>query len=310
MTGSVQMGFLVATVRLSTPLLLAATGELMAERAGLLNLSVEGMMLTGALAGFMGGYFSGSLWLAWLVAMAAGSLVALLFAWLTITMKANQVIVALGINLLAAGGTGFLYRAVFGLAAYTPQILPAEAIRIPWLSHLPVAGPILFAQTPLVYGSFLLLGLVSFVLNKTPLGLAIRAAGENAAAADTAGVPIDAVRYGAVLCGGALAGLGGAYLSTVALGVFLEGMTGGAGWIAVAIVIFGNWKSTGVLLAALTFGAAQALQLRLQTVGIEIPREFIVMIPYILTLVALAGVVKRSRAPAQLAIPYDRGERI
>jgi ABC-type uncharacterized transport system permease subunit len=304
------IGLLAATIRLGTPLLLAATGELVTERAGLLNLSVEGMMLTGALAAFMGAYFTGSLCLAWLIAMLAGSLVALLFACLTVTLRTNQVIAALGINLLAVGGTGFLYRSVFGLATLTPQIHPAGAVKIPGLSHLPVAGPVLFAQSPLVYLSLVILCLVSWILQRTPLGLTIRAVGENAIAADTSGIPVDAIRYGAVLFGGALAGLGGAYLSTVALNVFLEGMTGGAGWIAVAMVIFGNWKSTGILLAALAFGGAQALQLRLQTAGINVPREFIVMIPYLLTLIALAGVVKRSRAPAQLGVPYDRGARI
>jgi ABC-type uncharacterized transport system permease subunit len=303
-------GFLAAAVRLSIPLLLASTGELVAERAGILNLGVEGMMLNGALFGFLGAYFSGSLWIGWLAAMLAGAMVAALFAFFGITLRSHQVIVALGINLLALGETSFLYRRIFGLATLTPEITPARLLSIPLLDKIPVLGPVLFKQTLLAYLAFLWPLIVWLLLFRTPLGLSLRAVGENAFAADTVGIRVNAIRYGATIFGGVLAGLGGAYLSTVALNVFLENMTGGAGWIAVAVVIFGNWSPWGVVLAALTFGGAEALQLRLQTSSIALPREFIVMFPYILTLVALASLIRRSHSPAQLSIPFSRNNKL
>lgn len=303
------LGFFIAAIRLSTPLLLAALGELIAEKAGVLNLGVEGMMLTGALFGFLGAYYTGSLPIAWLIAMLAAAVVALIFCYFAITLRCHQVIVALGVNLLALGLTGFLYRQIFGLSASAPQIVPATPISIPFLSDIPYLGPLLFQHTLLVYIAFGLAPVIWYVIARTPIGLTLRAVGEKAVAADTVGIRVNAVRYGATIAGGALAGLAGAYLSTVALNVFLEGMTGGAGWIAVAIVIFGNWNALGIVLAALAFGAAQALQLRLQNAGIDIPREFLVMLPYVLTLVALAGVVRRSDPPAQLCIPYLRSSK-
>jgi simple sugar transport system permease protein len=301
-----SIGFLAATVRLSTPLLLAASGELVTERAGVLNLSIEGMMLNGALFGFLGAYFSGSLFVGWLAGMLAGALLALLFSFFAITLRSHQVIVALGINLLALGETSFLYRKIFGLATLTPQIKPALPHPIPTLSHIPLLGPVLFDQTILTYAAFLFPPLVWIFLYKTPAGRSLRAVGENAVAADSVGVDVQCIRYLATIFGGLLAGLAGAYLSTVALNLFLENMTGGAGWIAVTIVIFGNWSPLGIALAALTFGGAEALQLRLQSSGIGVPREFIVMFPYLLTLVALSGFVKRSKSPAQLCIPFIR----
>lgn len=303
------VGFLIAAIRLSTPLLLAALGELVAERSGVLNLGVEGMMLTGALFGFLGTYYSGSLVIGWVAAMLAGALLALVFSYFAITLRCHQVIVALGINMLAIGGTGFIYRMIFGLSAIIPQIEAAQPLRIPLLADIPFVGPVLFQHTFLVYFAFLLAPALWFVINKTPMGLTLRAVGEKAVAADTVGIRVNTVRYLATLFCGAMAGLAGAYLSTTALNVFLEIMTGGAGWIAVAIVIFGNWKALGIVLAALTFGAAQALQLRLQNSGVEIPREFFTMLPYLLTLIALAGVVRRSDAPAMLCQPYVRNRK-
>jgi general nucleoside transport system permease protein len=299
-------GFMIATIRLSTPLLIAATGELLTERAGVLNLGVEGIMLVGALCGFLGAYETGSVAIAWTAAGLAGATAAAVFCLFAVTLRAHQVIVALGINLAALGTTGFVYRKLFGLATTAPQIDAAPLVPLPWLSDLPVIGTVLFTHTLAVYAAFALVPLVWWLIDCTALGLTLRAVGENADAADAAGVRVQLVRYGATLVGGALAGFAGAYLSTVLLNVFLEGMTGGAGWIAVAIVIFGNWTPLGIMLAALTFGGAQALQLRLQSAGFPIPREFIIMLPYILTLVALAGIVRRSRAPAQLCIPFSR----
>lgn len=303
------IGFLVATIRLSTPLLLAALGELIAERAGVLNLGVEGMMLTGALFGFLGVHYSGSLLVGWGLAIVAGAAMALVFAIFAISLRCHQVIVALGINLLALGGTGFLYRLLFGVSSTAPQIVPAGPLDIPLLSEIPVIGEVFFQQTPLVYVTFALVPLVWYVIHKTPVGLTLRSVGENALAADTVGIRVQAVRYAATLIGGGMAGLAGAYLSTTSLNVFLEGMTGGTGWIAVAIVILGNWSTVGIMLGSLMFGGAMALQLRLQNAGIAVPREFIVMLPYILTLVALTGLVRRSSPPALLCIPFFRAGR-
>jgi simple sugar transport system permease protein len=299
-------GLLVATVRLSTPLLLAATGELIAEESGVLNLGVEGMMLTGALSGFLATYFTGSLWMGWLAAVAAGAGLALVFGYFTITLRCHQVIVALGINLLASGGTAFCYRTLFGLAASTPKVATAEPIPIPGLASIPWLGPILFHHDLLVYLAFAAPWIASLVLYHTSWGAIIRSVGDNPRAAESVGVPVLRVRYLATAAGGAMAGLGGSYFTTVDLNVFIENMTGGAGWIAVAIVIFGNWRPLGVLGAALFFGAAEALQLRLQIAGTGIPRELIVMLPYVLTLVALCGKIRRSNAPSKLCIPYVR----
>jgi general nucleoside transport system permease protein len=300
------LGFLVATVRMSTPLLLAATGEMIAERAGVLNLGVEGMMLTGALCGFLGVYYTGSLPLGWALAALAGVVVALVFAGCAITFRAHQVIVALGVNLLTLGTTGFVYRLLFGLSSSAPQIEAAVPVTVPVLGAIPWLGPIFFRHTVLVYFAFAVVPLTWWLLYRTPAGLVLRSVGENAVAADTVGVGGNRVRYIATAIGGAFAGLAGAYLSTVSLNVFLEGMTGGAGWIAVAIVIFGNWRPFGIVAAALIFGGAEALQLRMQSAGVGIPREFIIMLPYLLTLLALAGVMRRSQPPAQLCIPFVR----
>lgn len=300
------MGFMIATIHVATPLLLSATGELIAERSGVLNLGVEGMMLTGALAGFLGAYATGSPVLGWMLAILAGGLVALIFAYFAITLRAHQVIVALGINLSMLGATGFVFRLLFGVSASAPEIKPAQIVPIPWLSQLPFVGPVLFQHALLVYLAFMAVPVVWWLLFHTPWGLTLRSVGENPQAADAVGISVARVRYTATVIGGAFAGLAGAYLSTVSLNVFLEGMTGGMGWIAVAIVIFGNWRPAGIVLAALTFGGAEALQLRLQNAGIGIPREFVVMLPYVLTLVALAGVVRRSRAPSQLCVPFAR----
>lgn len=303
------LGFFIAAIRLSTPLLLAALGEMIAEKSGVLNLGVEGMMLTGALFGFLGAYYTGSLGAAWLIAMLAGAMMAMVFCYFAITLRCHQVIVALGVNMLALGMTGFVYRWFFGLASMAPQITVAKPIAIPVLSQIPYVGPLFFNHTLLVYIAYGLAPVLWYIIAKTPIGLTLRAVGEKAVAADTVGIRVNRVRYLATMTGGALAGLAGAYLSTVALNVFLEGMTGGAGWIAVAIVIFGNWNALGIVMAALTFGAAQALQLRLQNAGVEIPREFLIMLPYVLTLVALAGIVRRSSPPAQLCIPYTRSSK-
>lgn len=303
---TVIIGFLVAAIRLGTPLLLAATGELLAEEAGVLNLGVEGMMLTGALTGFLGAFYTGSILAGWLAAMAAGAALAVAFGFFAITLRCHQVIVSLAINLLAVGGTGFCYRTLFSFAAKTPEITPAAPVVIPLLSRIPWAGPVLFRHDLLVYTAFLLPVLAWYFLFRTHAGAGWRAVGENPRAADSQGIPVRRVRYAAVVTGGALAGLAGAYFSTVDLNVFLEEMTGGAGWIAVSMVIFGNWRPAGIVAAALIFGGAEALQLRLQGAETGIPREFIVMIPYLLTLVALASKFRSSRNPRQLGVPYVR----
>jgi len=303
---TVVIGFLVAALRLATPLLLAATGELLAEESGVLNLGVEGMMLTGALSGFLGAYYTGSILAGWLAAMAAGAALALTFGFFAITLRCHQVIVSLGLNLLAVGGTGFCYRTLFALAAHTPEITPAGPVVVPLLGRIPWVGPVLFRHDVLVYVAFLLPALAWYFLFRTHLGAAWRAVGENPQAADSQGIPVRRMRYLAAVTGGALAGLAGAYYSTVDLNVFLEEMTGGAGWIAVSIVIFGNWRPAGIVAAALIFGGAEALQLRLQVAGTGVPREFIVMLPYLLTLVALASKFRSSNSPRQLSVPYVR----
>jgi len=299
-------GFLISMIRLAVPLLLAASGELITEKSGVLNLSLEGMMLTGALCGFIGNYFSGSIVIGYVTGILGAMLLALIFAFFTVSLRAPQVIIALGINLFASGLTGYLYRLIFGLSNSTPKIDPAPSVHIPVLSDLPGIGKVLFYHPVLIYVSVFLVILIWWFIYKTPNGLILRATGENARAVNTVGMNVIRIRYLAVVIGGGFSGLAGAYLSTTNLNVFMENMTGGNGWIAVAIVIFGNYQPFGILFAAIAFGAAQAGQLRLQNLGLNIPKEFLIMIPYLLTLFSLCVFGRWSKAPKELCIPYSK----
>lgn len=300
--------FLSATVRLATPLALAASGEIIAERSGVLNIGLEGMMLTGAFFAVVGSYFTGSPWWGLVCALVAGGLMGLLLAFLSVTLRADQIVSGVGINLLALGLTGVLFKVLFKHSGLPTQVNALAPWRIPLLERIPILGPILFQQIPLVYLAFLLVLLLHVFLLHTEWGLALRAVGEHPRAADTVGINIYLVRYLSVMVCGMLAGLGGAVLSVGHLNAFVENMTAGRGFIALAAVIFGKWNPWGVLGASLLFGAADAMQLRLQALGFQVPYQFLLMAPYIVTLLALVGLVGRAIGPAALTINYSKDE--
>lgn len=295
----VVTGFLAAAVRISTPLLLAGTGEMINERAGVINLGVEGAMLAGALASAVGAATGGP-WLGVWLAVLAGVVVAAVFAAVAIGARADQIITGTAITLGAVGLTGSVYRAAFGAGGPGLSIPTMAPVPIPGLSAIPVLGPVLFNQPALTYLAWLLVPMAWFFLYRSWWGLALRATGESAEAARASGVPVGRIQTLATLMGGALAGLGGATLVLAQVGTFAEKMTAGRGFIAIAIVVLGRWHPGGVLLAALLFGAASALQFALQAMGLSAPYQLFLVLPYLLALGALAGAVGRARAPAGL----------
>jgi general nucleoside transport system permease protein len=292
-------GFLAAAVRVATPLLLAAIGETITERAGVINLGIEGMMLSGALAATLGA----SLWGDWAglgCAAVAGMALAAVFAVLTVGVRSDQIITGTAITLAGVGLTGTVYRQAFGAEGAGLTIPTFSSLSIPGLAQIPVVGPGLFQQPVTTYLAVVALPLVWFLLFRTRLGLMLRATGEAAAMARAAGVRTRALRGGATVVGGGFAGLGGAALVLAQVGTFAERMTAGRGFLAIAIVVLGRWHPAGVALAALLFGAASAMQFLFQALGVNAPYQIFLMLPYLLTLLALAGAVGRVRAPGDL----------
>jgi simple sugar transport system permease protein len=302
-----------AGVRLATPTALAAVGEAFCERAGVLNLGLEGMMLSGALGSFLGAHYSGNPWVGVLAGIGVGVLVAAIKAYLSVTLKTEQVINGIAIVLLAQGATSFVYGKLFGVTSSPPRIEGLRPIRIPGLSSIPGIGTVLFSQSILVYISIVLVVGVWLLLFKSRLGLAVRAAGESPAAADAAAVPVDRIRWLSLLICGAMAGLGGAVLVVAQLQLFANNVTAGRGWVAIAIVIFGRWNPLLVLAGAFLFGFTEALQLRVQAAGgginAALPYEFFQALPYLITLVVMTlSAIRggRDAQPAALGVPYRK----
>lgn len=292
-------GFLAAAVRVATPLLLAATGETIAQRSGVLNLGLEGMMLTGALAATLGAAAWGP-WTGAAAGVLAGMLLAGVFALVTIGARADQIITGTAITLGAIGLTGTLYRKAFGAAGAGLDLPTLQPVLVPGLAELPVAGPSLFAQPAPTYLGLLAVPAVWWFLFRTRAGLALRATGESAEVARASGLRPRLLRAGATVVGGGFAGLAGATLVLAQVGTFAERMTAGRGYVAIAIVVLGRWHPVGVAVASLGFGAAMALQFLFQTLGLGVPYQLFLMLPYALALLALAGVVGRVKAPADL----------
>jgi simple sugar transport system permease protein len=359
MTAPFDTNWLFASVLLATPLVWAAAGELVSQRSGVLNVGLEGMMLTGAFFSYVVVWHTGSFTLGVLAGAAAGGLAATIMAFLAVTLRADQIIVGVGLNILTFGVTAFFINELFP-AGEVPILDRPGPVPLPLLSDIPVIGKALFRQTPLVYLAYLALPLTWVILFRTRFGLGLRATGEMPAAVDTAGVNVDIVRWAGTHAAGISAGLGGAFLSIGELGLFREGMTAGRGFLAFAAVIFGAWRPLGVIAACWIFGAADALQLRLQAettvprtvwfaalllalvylgfvlrpggatrhrlqriaVGASaaaaalalffvepdwsFPSQLWLALPFVLTLLALAGFVRRGRAPLAWGIPYDR----
>jgi general nucleoside transport system permease protein len=295
--------FVGSTIRLAAPLLLAATGELVSERAGVLNMSVEGMMLTGAFAGAVGSWATGSPSMGLLFGVLCVLPVAWLQAFLSITLRANQIVTGIGINILVLGATTLGYRALFGSRSRA-EIPGLDKWAPPGLADIPVLGEQVFHQTWLLYAAAVLIFAVSWTLRATSVGLAIHAAGVAPQAAANSGLPVNRIRYGAVLFTGFMSALAGCFLSIGDIHTFTEGMTSGAGYLAIAAVIFGNWRLGRTLLACCLFGAATALQFQLPAMGVEIPNAILIMLPYVLALLAVGGLVGRQIAPAALTQPY------
>lgn len=292
-------GFLSAAVRIATPLVWAATGELLAERAGVINLAIEGAMLAGCLGAAIGAA-SGDPWTGVLLAMAAGIVVNGCFAMVAVVGRTNQIIAGTALTLAAIGATGLVYRQWFGPGGAGLELPTFGAMEIPGLARVPLVGPALFAQPILTYLAVGAVGAVAWLLFRTRFGLELRATGEAAEAAHARGVRVRRIQVTALIAAGACAGLAGATLVLAQVGTFAERMTAGRGFIAIAIVVLGRWRPAGVLVAALVFGAATALQFAFQAAGLRIPYQFFLMLPYVVALVALAGLVGKVRAPAGL----------
>jgi ABC-type uncharacterized transport system permease subunit len=292
-------GFLAAAVRVATPLLLAATGETVTERSGVINLGLEGMMLAGALAATLGASAAGP-WTGLAAAVLAGMLLAAVFAAVAIGARADQIIAGTAITLGAIGLTGTIYRQAFGTGGAGLALPTLAPMPVPGFSRIPLLGPALFDQPVPTYLAMLALPLVWWMLFRTRVGLMLRATGEGAAMARAAGVRTAVVRTAATLVGGGFAGLAGATLVLAQVGTFAERMTAGRGYVAIAIVVLGRWHPVGVAVASLLFGAATALQYVFQALGLAAPYQLFLMLPYVLTLLALAGAVGRVRAPADL----------
>lgn len=298
--------FLASDVLTATPLLLTALGAVYSERAGILNIGNEGLMLTGAFFGVLVSYLTGSALVGALAAMAAAMLLNLILAFFVISVRANQVVAGLAVNTLASGLTITLNRLIFGVSAGVPKIDVFDKVAIPGLSRLPVAGEALFSQSLVVYLAFALVPILSFVLMKTNLGLKIRSVGEHPQACDTVGIHVIRVRYATMLFAGALAGLGGAFTSMGQLSFFVEDMVSGRGYMALAAVVFGNYTPLGVMGACLMFGGASALQYRLQASAAWIPYQFWIMLPYLITIVALCCYRRKTNRPAAHGLAYAK----
>ena len=297
---------LAATWRMATPILYAAVGEVFSEKAGVINIGLEGVMLIGAFSAYSVAFESGNLWLGLLAAILAGILSGLIFALFTITINANQIVVGAAFNMIGMGITGFLYRTMYTESAGALSLKTFPTIEIPFLSSIPFFGEVLFKHNIMVYATLLVVPLATFVLYKTAFGLSIRAVGEHPKAADTVGVNVFSMRYVSVMIGTALAAVGGAFLVLAYADQFVEGIVSGRGFIALAVVVFGRWKPWGAFWSSLLFGVFYALQLRIQTMpNVTIPYQFLQALPYLATLVVLIGFNKRRvKTPKTLGVPY------
>ncbi|MBW7884145.1 MAG: ABC transporter permease [Caldilineaceae bacterium] len=299
------IGIAHSGVRLATPYLFAALGEMFGQRSGVLNLGVEGIMLMGAFTAYYTVLQLGNPWLAVGAALIVGGLMGLLMALISVTMQAEQGISGIGMTLFGLGLSSLLLKVLVGAPL---SVSGFSALHVPVLSDIPILGSIFFEHNALIYLAYLLVPVTMFVLYGTSLGLKIRAVGQNPEAADSLGVRVNVVRYATVIFGSSMAGLAGASLSIGLLNVFQENMTNGIGFIAVALVYFGSWRPLGVLAGALLFSTVSAFQLWMQVLGVPISSDLAVMLPYLLTIIVLAVGVKQIRQPAALTKPYERGE--
>ena len=300
-----MINLLTRAIMMSTPLLLGALAEVYAERTGMMICAIEGIFLIGAWGGFVGTYVSGSLMVGLLTAMVLGSLMALLYAYVTVTLRQQQVVTGTALNILAVGICSFFQRVIFGVPTTPLQIDTLPKIAIPLLSKIPVIGEIFFHQNILTYFAYILIPISIFLLYKTSLGLTLRSTGENPVSVDVAGINVNRVRFLTVLVAGAIGGLAGSFYTVGYLGMFTSGIIGGRGWIAFAICFLGNWSPKGAVLGTLAFGLADAISIYFRTGSSVTPTELITALPYILT-IALTIFRSNFKVPAKLGIPYSK----
>ena len=302
------VGLLAGSLALAVPLVFGALGGVLGERSGVVNIAIDGQLLAGAFAAAVVGSIAGVTWAGLAAAMVAGMLVALLLGLFAISYFVDQVIVGVVLNVLIIGLTSFMFTQVLAPNAASLNTPPHfDVIDIPVLGGIPLIGPILFRQTAIVYILYVVVALVAWALYRTKWGLRVRAVGEHPTAADTVGIKVNLTRYRTIVLGGAIAGMGGAFYTLVSVPQFNREMTGGAGYIALAAVIFGKWDPIRATLAALLFGFASNLQGVLSVIGSPVPSQFMLMLPYLVTIFAVAGLVGRSRPPAADGIPYTKG---
>jgi ABC-type uncharacterized transport system permease subunit len=302
----IVVSVLAATIRIATPILFTALGELVAERAGVYNMGLEGMMLMGAFTGWLATFGSGSAAVGFGAAMLTGAVMSLLFAVMVISLRIEQIVTGLALNLLASGLSTYWLRSAFSDMQNVPGIAILQKASIPFLSEIPYVGPIVFDQRVVAYMALLAVPVIWLFLFRTRLGLEIRCIGENPKALDIKGHSVVIRQYAAVLFGGVMAGLGGACLTIAATAHFVPDMVNGRGWLALVIVIAGGWNPWRVLIAALAFSFLDALQLQIQGVGIQIPYQILLAAPYVVAILALMVRRKTGRAPAMLGMSYRR----
>jgi simple sugar transport system permease protein len=298
--------FLAATVAMATPILLAALGELIVERSGIINIGIEGAMLLGAFTGLAATWFSGSLMVGLFAAIGAAMILNALLALMVVNLATNQVVAGTALNILALGLTGIAYRRCFGVTGQAITVATLPPIGAPSLIHFPILGPLLLGQNAIVFLACLLTPVVGMIIDHTRYGLRLRAAGEHPEAADALGLDVYRIRWAALLIAGALAGLGGAYLTLGYTGTFVEGISGGRGFVALAVVIVGRWRAWGIAAASILFGAATALQFSLQATGAGLPYQLFLALPYVATLAVLALMGGQEQAPTALGVKYLR----
>ncbi len=302
-----NISIFASTLRIATPILLASLGGVITERSGVINIGLEGMMLMGAFGAATGSYFYGP-WVGMLIGISIGGLMGLIHAFMSVTVKANQIISATAINIFAVGFPNIMIPILWsGYHGISPVVPVIRDIKLPLIANLPIVGPIIGNQNPIVYIALILVPIMNYFLFRTPLGLRIRSVGENPRAADTLGINVAKMRYIAVITSGFLAGLGGAFLSIGYQSQFSNAMTQGRGFIGLAAMIFGRWSPVGAFLSCLLFGFADAFQAAAQSAGVPIPPEILLATPYILTLIALVGLIgKRAIGPAASGKPYEK----
>ncbi len=301
--------FLSAAIRMAVPLTFTAIGEDVSEKAGIINVGLEAVMIVGAFSGFAGMFYTGNLVLGFLCGMLGGMFASMLHAFLSVYLRQDQNVAGVALNLFAAGITSYLFMLMVNANGSLPNIVTLRPIPIPLLSGIPFLGEVFFNKDIVTYLAYLTVAVASVFMWRTIWGLSLSSVGENPRAADTVGLPVYKIQYAAAAFNGIMGGIGGAYLILGQVGVFYENITAGRGYIALAIVVFGKRNPIGIFLAALFFGAADAFQFRLQTLGITLPTQLFTGLPYLLTVGALLLVAKKNTNPAALGTPYIRTSR-